>query len=325
MKPADECLLKSRFAAGRLNDVVLGMAKDRKDHIRLQGWVNLLQIGSFSAPEGLLEWIIDRINPELGEFRNQRNNTSILFTKDMFVKVLGLPPGNRPVVLTGKHQESAHREFYKIEYNHGRRAPIHHAIDLLDNGKLDEETYFRTFFEVALGTYLCPGTGNMLPLEYLGSLDDSSQVKDYDWGAHILQNVMSEVDAFQKKKANNMLQNEPKKIWVGSCLPVLAIIYMDHLDFPESCLSAHHIDYSLPRASHVSDADFKFVMKHDKSRLTLNAHSYGARPFRPFHMTPYANQHAPFGHQPHQPPLVNDPEPPEPSNIPVPNVSTVQG
>ncbi|KAM0927086.1 hypothetical protein ACQ4PT_003195 [Festuca glaucescens] len=319
MKPADECLLKSRFAAGRLNDVVLGMAKDRKDHIRLQGWVNLLQIGSFSAPEGLLEWIIDRINPELGEFRNQRNNTSILFTKDMFVKVLGLPPGNRPVVLTGKHQESAHREFYKIEYNHGRRAPIHHAIDLLDNGKLDEETYFRTFFEVALGTYLCPGTGNMLPLEYLGSLDDSSQVKDYDWGAHILQNVMSEVDAFQKKKANNMLQNEPKKIWVGSCLPVLAIIYMDHLDFPESCLSAHHIDYSLPRASHVSDADFKFVMKHDKSRLTLNAHSYGARPFRPFHMTPYANQHAPFGHQPHQLPLVNDPQPPEPSNIPVPN------
>jgi hypothetical protein len=129
----------------------------------------------------------------------------------MIVKVLGLPPGKRPVVLTGKHQESAHHEFFKIDYKHGRRAPIHHAIDILDKGNLDEEIYFRTFFEVALGTYLCPGTGNMLPLEYLGSLDDSNQVKDYDWDAHILQNVMSEVDAFQKKKANNKLQNEPKK------------------------------------------------------------------------------------------------------------------
>ncbi|XP_071678537.1 uncharacterized protein [Lolium perenne] len=325
MKPVDECLLKSRFAAGRLRDVVLGMAKERKDHIRLRGWGNLLEVGSFSAPEGLLEWIIDRTNPELGEFRNPRSNASILFTKDMIVKVLGLPSGKRPVVLTGKHQESAHREFFKIDYNHGRRAPIHHAIDMLDKGNLDEETYFRTFFEVALGTYLCPGTGNMLPLEYLGSLDDSNQVKDYDWGAHILQNVMSEVDAFQKKKANNKLQNEPKKIWVGSCLPVLAIIFMDHLEFPESSLSVHHIDYSLPRASHVSDADFKFVMKHDKSRLSLNSHSYGARPFRPFHMTPYANQHAPFGHQPDQPPLVLVPQPPPQTNIILSDATTRQG
>jgi hypothetical protein len=63
----------------------------------------------------------------------------------------------------------------------------------------------------------------MLPLEYLGSLDDSNHVKECDWGAHILQNIMSEVAAFQKKKANNALQKEPKKIWVGSCLLVLAV------------------------------------------------------------------------------------------------------
>jgi hypothetical protein len=308
MKNADECLLKSRCGAGRLKDLVLGMPQHRKDLIHRRGWGNLLEVGSLSAPEGLLEWIIDRINPDLGEFRNPRNSTSILFTKDMFVKVLGLPSGNRPVVLTGKHQESRHREFYKIDYNHGRRAPIHHAIDMLERGNLDDETYFRTFFLVALGTYLCPGTGNMLPLEYLGSLDDSKQVKDYDWGAHILANVMSEVDVFQKKKAKNALLKDPKKIWVGSCLPVLAvcfpivvyqcsrylsfisaltivlnfyllqIIFMDFLDFPESCLSVHRIDYSLPRASHVSDVDLKFVMKHDKQRLTINSHAYGARP-----------------------------------------------
>uniref|UniRef100_A0ACD5UBS7 Uncharacterized protein n=1 Tax=Avena sativa TaxID=4498 RepID=A0ACD5UBS7_AVESA len=324
MKPADECLLKTRFSVGRLNDLVLGMPKERKDHIRQRGWGNLLEVGSFSAPEGLLEWIIDRINPELGEFRNPRNNTSILFTKDMFIKVLGLPSGNRPVVLTDKYQESEHREFYKIDYDHGRRAPIHHAIDMLEKGTLDEETYFRTFFEVALGTYMCPGTGNMLPLEYLGSLDDSKQVKDYDWGAHILENVMSEVDAFQKKKEKNALLKKASKIWVGGCLPVLAIIFMDHLEFPESCLSVHHIDYSLPRASHVSDADFRFVMKHDKNKLTINPNAYGARPFRPFHMTPYANQHAPFGHQPDHPQFISVPKSNPPSNIHLPDATTRQ-
>jgi hypothetical protein len=32
-------------------------------------------------------------------------------------------------------------------------------------------------------------------------------------------------------------------------------------------------------------------------------------------MTPYANQHAPFGHQPDQPPLVLVPQPPPQTNI----------
>jgi hypothetical protein len=91
MKNADECLLKSHCGAGRLKDLVLGMPKNRKDLIHRRGWGNLLEVGSLSAPEGLLEWIIDRINPDLGEFRNPHNSTSILFTKDMFVKVLGLP------------------------------------------------------------------------------------------------------------------------------------------------------------------------------------------------------------------------------------------
>lgn len=49
----------------------------------------------------------------------------------MVDKALSLPPGTRPVVITSKHQESAHREFYKIEYDHGRRAPIHYATGLI--------------------------------------------------------------------------------------------------------------------------------------------------------------------------------------------------
>ncbi|KAE8773397.1 hypothetical protein D1007_54406 [Hordeum vulgare] len=169
-------MLQSRYAAGRLHDIVLGLAPARKNLIRTKKWGNLLDVSKFSAPEGLLEWIIDRIDPKLGEFWNPRNNTSILFTPEMVEKVLGLPHGTRHVVVISKHEESPHREFYKTDYDHGRRAPIHYAATILEKeADLDDETFFRTFFLVALATHLTPGTGNMVPLEYLGSLEVASE------------------------------------------------------------------------------------------------------------------------------------------------------
>ncbi|KAE8812219.1 ulp1 protease c-terminal catalytic domain containing expressed [Hordeum vulgare] len=55
----------------------------------------------------------------------------------MVEKVLGLPHGTRHVVVISKHEESPHREFYKTDYDQG--------------------------------------TGNMVPLEYLGSLEVASE------------------------------------------------------------------------------------------------------------------------------------------------------
>uniref|UniRef100_A0A453E4G6 Aminotransferase-like plant mobile domain-containing protein n=2 Tax=Aegilops tauschii subsp. strangulata TaxID=200361 RepID=A0A453E4G6_AEGTS len=222
MTKKESIILQSRYSADRLHDIVKGLSQRRKDLICTQKWGNLLNIGKFSAPKGLLEWIVDRINPKLGEFRNPRNNTNILFTRQMVEKALGLPTGTRPVVIISKHEESPHREFYKTDYEHGRRAPIHHAATMLEKGTdLDDETFFRTFFLVALATHFTPGTGNMVPLEYLGSLEVASEVCEYAWGEQILKDVMSEADTFQKKK-KALLDGVFKKIWVGSCLPVLA-------------------------------------------------------------------------------------------------------
>jgi hypothetical protein len=73
----------------------------------------------------------------------------------MVIKALRLPRGTRPVVLTGDHEESPYREFYKIEYRTaGRRAPISNAEKMLENAALDGETWFRTFFLVVVGTYI---------------------------------------------------------------------------------------------------------------------------------------------------------------------------
>ncbi|CAM0870693.1 unnamed protein product [Alopecurus aequalis] len=291
-------MVKSRFAAARLNDIIKGLDKNRRDLMIKKGWGVLLDISAFSAPKGLLEWMIGKIDAELGEFRNPRNNTSIVFNKHMVSKVLGLPPGIKRVVLLGKHDESPYREFYKINFSSGRRAPIAHAEKLLEDKNLDDETWFRTFYLVVVSTYFCPGTGDMLSLEYLGSLGDSDLVIEYDWAEHIFQHTMFEIKAFQIRHKKAVSDgNTNFQGWCGSCLPWIAIVYMDHLDFPESTLSHHRLNYSLPRASHVTDADFKYVMKHDKHKLTLNAHSYGARLFRPFRDTPYATGNATSGNQ----------------------------
>jgi hypothetical protein len=217
-------MLKSRFSAGRLRDRILGIKPPRRKLIIDRGWGVLLDIGAFSPPKGLLEWIILKIDPDLGEFRNPRNNTSILFNKEMVIKALGLPRGTRPVVLTGDHEESPYREFYKIEYRTaGRRAPISNAEKMLENADLDDETWFRTFFLVVIGTYFFPGTSIMLPLEYLGSLGDSSLVREYDWAEQIFRHTMSEIKSFQEKMRKTAKDGNIKPLWVGGCLPWIAV------------------------------------------------------------------------------------------------------
>ena len=50
-----ECMLKSCYAAGRLNDVVLGLKPAWKTLVEGRGWENLLNEGSISTPNGLVE------------------------------------------------------------------------------------------------------------------------------------------------------------------------------------------------------------------------------------------------------------------------------
>uniref|UniRef100_A0ACD5UKH4 Uncharacterized protein n=1 Tax=Avena sativa TaxID=4498 RepID=A0ACD5UKH4_AVESA len=128
----------------------------------------------------------------------------------------------------------------------------------------------------------------MLPLEYLGSLGDSKLVCEYDWSDQIFRHTMSGIKCFQERCRKAKKARNTNPLWADGCLPWIAIVYMDHLDFPVSTLSTYRINDAIPRASNISDADFMFVVKHDKNKLTLIPNTYGVRPFRPFNATPYA-------------------------------------
>ncbi|KAI4980908.1 hypothetical protein ZWY2020_021393 [Hordeum vulgare] len=96
------------------------------------------------------------------------------------------------------------------------------------------------------------------------------------WDEHILLDAMREVKKYQDKRNEGKL-----KFHIGGCLPMLPVIYMDHIDIPRGCIVDHSIDYSLPRACFVKELDFTAVIAVDTME-----DGFGKRPFSS--TTPYA-------------------------------------
>ncbi|XBI03615.1 hypothetical protein VPH35_132009 [Triticum aestivum] len=175
----------------------------------------------------------------------------------MVKRILNVPSGDRPVKLLKKSDEHDLRSIYK----EGNRAPIAHVVKLLTSCSEEDVVMInRTWALLALATVLCPGTGNMVNLEYLASLEDMSLVHEFAWDEHLLARAMEEVGVFQEKK--RMQANTEKEFQIASCLPMLAIIYMDH-----------------------------WLDKVDKNKLTLIQPFYGKHThIRSLCNTPYAAQ-----------------------------------
>ncbi|XP_044460054.1 uncharacterized protein [Triticum aestivum] len=200
----------------------------------------------------------------------KHKNKSITFSKLMVKRIFNVPSGDRPVKLLKKSDEHDLRSVYK----EGNRAPIAHVVKLLTSCSEEDVVMInRTWALLALATILCPGTGNMVNLEYLASLEDMSLVHEFAWDEHLLARAMEEVGVFQEKK--RMQANIEKEFQIASCLPMLAIIYMDHVDIPAGLPNEHAIDYSVPRIRFVCQKDFEWLDKVDKNKLTLIQPFYG--------------------------------------------------
>ncbi|KAM0874117.1 hypothetical protein ACQ4PT_037607 [Festuca glaucescens] len=120
---------------------------------------HLLNVASFAAPPmELIEYLVTHTNLKLRDFRHK--NMSILFARDMVVKVLGVPSGNRPMVYLKRTQQSELRYLFK---NDKGRATIAKAIEVLEQC---EDTYealvVQSFGLIAFATVLCSGIGNLV-------------------------------------------------------------------------------------------------------------------------------------------------------------------
>ncbi|KAE8782290.1 hypothetical protein D1007_44381 [Hordeum vulgare] len=129
------------------------------------------------------------------------------------------------------------------------------------------------------------GTSNLVPLEYLASLVDMDSINEFAWDENFLVVALNEVKKYQKKR------NEGKTaFWIGGCLPMFAIIYMDFVEVPRLLACEHRIDYSLPRSCFVCNDDFKLIQEIDRNKLSLDKIDFGKRNFsqlRRLAETPY--------------------------------------
>ncbi|XBI75031.1 hypothetical protein VPH35_068461 [Triticum aestivum] len=283
-KKGNLCGFKSRFNSKRLAQIGKQISPEKQRIIREGPFGDLLDIRSFKVPHELIEFVAMNTNHVLSEFKHK--NKSITFSKLMVKRIFNVPSGDRPVKILKKSDEHDLRNIYK----EGNRAPIAHVVKLLTScSEEDVDMINRTWALLALATVLCPGTGNMVNLEYLASLEDMSLVHEFAWDEHLLARAMEEVGVFQEKK--RMQANAEKEFQIASCLPMLAIIYMDHVDIPAGLPNEHAIDYSVPRIRFVCQKDFEWLDKVDKNKLTLIQPFYGKHThIRSLCNTPYAAQ-----------------------------------
>ncbi|KAM0854785.1 hypothetical protein ACQ4PT_050177 [Festuca glaucescens] len=267
----------------------------KRDVIATSCFVDLARISRFHVPEELLEWVVMNIDPKLREYRHKVSKP-IVFTRDMTMKVFNVPSGDRHVE---RLKNTEHTELRNM-YCDGERAPIAYLEKLLHDCADDDVVMIRRSFALlAFATVLFLGTNNMVPLDYLGSLLDMDRVHEYAWGEAILAYCMDQVAEFQEKRRLQkefMKQNPTKRLKqfsIGSCLPALVIVYVDHLDFPVEKVHGHVFDYSLPRALHVCNADFELAMAIDRNKKTLELRVFGKRHIRDRCNTPYALDQAP--------------------------------
>ncbi|KAI5011553.1 hypothetical protein ZWY2020_013690 [Hordeum vulgare] len=283
-KKEDFCGFKMRFNSKWLGDLAQQLSPAKQGIIRNGLFVNLLDIKPFKVPHALIEFVVMHTNHALLEFKYK--NKSIKFSKNMVKRIFNVPSGDSPLKLLKKSDEHDLRNIYK----EGNIAPIAHVFKLLrDCSDTDEAVIRRTWALVALAIVVCPGTDNMVNLEYLPSLENMDLVHNLAWDEHLLARAMEEVAVFQEKKWGQATIENPKEFQISSCLPMLAIIYMDHLDIPPGLPNEHVIDYSVPRIRYVCQKDFDWVDKVDKNKLTLVQPFYGKHTqFRTLCNTPYA-------------------------------------
>ncbi|CAM0957868.1 unnamed protein product [Alopecurus aequalis] len=272
--------IRSRFSGARIRDIMRNLTPRQQGYVAKYGFEHFNRIGEFSVHEPLAEWIMGKINPPFSEFRINAEKT-IVFSKSLVQKVLGVPSGGRPFVLHGNKTDKIN-ELRSLYLNNGLRATIPHAVSLLKNDE-DEESFMRTFLLIAFAAVLTPTTGNTIDLDYLWPLEDMSAVQDLDWAGHITEHLMDEVQKFQFKSREEKMTN----FWVGGCLPLLMIAYMDHLDLPRGRIVDREINYSVPRICHVSKHDFQFVAIADLHRQHYKFATFGILPFRD--RTPYTD------------------------------------
>ncbi|XP_037424322.1 uncharacterized protein LOC119288967 [Triticum dicoccoides] len=183
-------------------------------------------------PMNLLEWI-DQHMFGSKEACFKHKNKIIKITKDMVNKIFDFPGGTEPFVFSSNDPQ------VKAEVTELRNKYVDHRnkmpINKIEEVKLSDETedgFIRSFAFYFLSSILCPASYCFGNMKFLYSLRDVSAIPSLDFGKLALDFMREE-----SERHFEMIMNRPsveemnKASYIGGCLPIWGIIYLDFVDF----------------------------------------------------------------------------------------------
>jgi len=199
--------VKYCFSTQRFQKVIDSLSEDQKGFLAKNGFEKFLGFRKFTVPMPFLEWVMGQVVTDLSQFKHRLK--SFKFTRYMVQQIIGIPSGEIPIIL--------HSGGVKISDKLSIRDAVRNLLD-----QHDEESFIKWFMLVALSTIICPSTQNFVNINYLPYLLDVSQINTFDWSTHVLNYILSEV----KKYQGFISSKDDGKIYVGSCLPLLAVSFL---------------------------------------------------------------------------------------------------
>ncbi|VAI60089.1 unnamed protein product [Triticum turgidum subsp. durum] len=239
-------------------------------------------------PMNLLEWIDQHIFGTKEPYFKHKNKV-IKITKDMVDKIFDFPGGTKPFVFSSDDpQVKAEVTQLRNKYiDHRNKMPINKIEEVMLSDET-EDGFIRSFTFYFLSSILCPASYYFGNTKFLYSLRDVSAIPSLDF-AQLALDFMRE----ESQRHLEMIMNRPtveemnKSSYIGGCLPIWGIIYLDFVDF--NIIDNHQstVDYSLPWICHVKTEDFKYLALVDRNYESRNF--FCVLPLRDISQTPYYN------------------------------------
>ncbi|KAL6658105.1 hypothetical protein ACP70R_003691 [Stipagrostis hirtigluma subsp. patula] len=262
----------TRFSVSYFASVIEALSPQRKLVIEKFGFGSLLKFQKCFVPNKFVQWVARQVDYKSGDIIVKARIISL--TAESVNLVLDVPMGDRPF----PKDIAAGKAYLLSRFGLQSIPSVKYFGDkLLKNEDMSDEDVFACFILVALNCFLCPNSSLFPSSKYLGIFQDIQNVSKFEWSKFILDWLLDGVRTFNKQKN----RSGKGKQTLGGCLYLLAVIYLDFVDFGH-----RQVQHGIPRISYWKDNMIKTYSELDQ----IGPGIYGFRPVMDISTTCYSKQ-----------------------------------
>ncbi|KAE8816874.1 hypothetical protein D1007_05628 [Hordeum vulgare] len=156
------------------------------------------------------------------------------------------------------------------------KIPLDNIVTMMKNDEI-EEGFNRSFMFLFIRIVFYLATRNYANWKLLYGLHNTTQLKTFDLAQLCIDHLNKEIDNFSTKLLNRTKVSLNKSIFVGGCLPLASIVYLDFVDFTKASKQAN-INYGVPRMADIHNEDFDYLTLVDLNRASKKPFALGFLP-----------------------------------------------